>query len=174
LGLWIYQNNATIDFSQDPFGVNPLKTWQHFAISRKNRVFYVFLDGVLKFAAENALGNYTNNASLSALYIGNNGVNNPCPTGFHVPNQADLQAEIAKWQSLGKTPFEYMYLTVSGQRLYNDGNLQYVGTRGYYWISPGQSGTTNFLVLYSNNTTNNVGNNALRGNGMAVRCIKNY
>jgi len=119
-------------------------------------------------------GWYSGATGIENFWIGNNGVNNPCPTGIHVPNQADLQAEIAKWQSLGKTPFEYMYLTLSGQRLYNDGNLQYVGTRGYYWISPGQSGTTNFLVLYSNNSTNNVGNNALRGNGMAVRCIKNY
>ena len=107
------------------------------------------------------------------LWVGLNGVNNPCPSGFRLPTVSEFQAEVTNWTSNSRGPFGSLFLTFTGQRK-SDGSLEKQGTNGYYWTSPGTAGTTNFLLLNTNGTNNNAGNNDARASGKAVRCIREY
>jgi len=109
----------------------------------------------------------------SNLWQGVNGVNNPCPSGYRLPTETELDAERLSWNansSVGAlaSPLKW---TVAGRRNNDDGIIFDAGTGGRYWTN------TVSLVSYSRTlyfALNNavVGGNYYRTNGYSVRCIK--
>ena len=107
--------------------------------------------------------------SQDNLWQGVDGANNPCPSGYRLPNKAEWDAERQSWESNNRdgafgSPLRLPYSGYRSRRPF------YVGFYGYYWSSS-VSGS-NALGL------NFAGSFALlspfpRANGFAVRCLKN-
>ena len=106
------------------------------------------------------------------LWQGVNGVNNPCPSGYRIPTETEMNAERLSWSvntSVGAfaSPLKW---TLAGRRFYSNGALYDDGVIGYYWSSA-VSGTNSRHLYFYSSTTNIFGDN--RTTGFSVRCIKN-
>ena len=108
------------------------------------------------------------------------GTHDPCPSGFRVPTETELEAE----RNNGGTGFwgtgsvqnnaagafaSVLKLPLAGYRYPSNGTLSDVGSGGDYWSST-VSGTL-ALDLYINITNASMFPNN-RANGVSVRCIK--
>ena len=105
------------------------------------------------------------------LWQGVNGVNNPCPSTYRLPTNAELEAERASWSanaSVGAfaSPLK---LPMAGNRYSSSGSLGFVGTRGYYWSST-VSGTGSRILSFS--SSNALMDDFNRAVGLTVRCLK--
>lgn len=105
------------------------------------------------------------------LWQGVTGTNNPCPTGYRIPTESELEAERLSWNAntaagAFNSPLK---LTLTGSRSVTQGTLGSIGTRGGYWSST-ISGTSSrglyYFVTVANMSTSD------RGYGSSVRCIK--
>ncbi|MYY27380.1 FISUMP domain-containing protein [Elizabethkingia anophelis] len=111
--------------------------------------------------------------------------NDPCPSGYRVPTNAQWQAvldnntveRVGSWSDGNYTTALYfrspsnqrtLMLPAAGSRLYSDGSLGYRGYLGYYWSS--SEATSNAYDLYFISSSVTVGNGT-RARGFSVRCI---
>jgi len=105
------------------------------------------------------------------LWQGESGYNNPCPYGYRLPTDTELNDERLSWvtnNSAGAfaSPLK---LPMAGYRRFDDGSINLVGTRGRYWSSTVNGDYSQNLYFSSSSSGTNPVN---RANGAAVRCIK--
>ncbi len=105
------------------------------------------------------------------LWQGVNGVNNPCPSAYRLPTEAELNAERLSWSSNNKAGAfaSPLKLPVAGYRNYSDGSLGLVGSYGYYWSSTLSGAYSRRLFFGSSGASMNLN---YRAYGCSVRCLK--
>ena len=112
------------------------------------------------------------NPQNSNLWQGSAGINNPCPSGYRIPTEAELNDERLSWNNNNAnggftSPLKW---TLAGNRHPLNGGLEAVGTGGRYWTSITTGAYSRFLSFDSNNA---VFSDLFRAYGFSVRCIKN-
>ena len=110
------------------------------------------------------------NPQNNNLWQGVNGVNNPCPNGYRLPTEIELNNEKLTWLSNDEAgAFTSPLKLVVGGFRNSAGNLQSLNWDGKYWTS-----TTNGIhvrVIYFYNWSA-AWYNDFRFSGYSVRCIK--
>ncbi len=105
------------------------------------------------------------------LWQGINGINNPCPNGYRLPTDAELNSERSSWSSndLAGAFSSALKISASGNRLTTFPSISGVGTISQIWSSNVQS--VNSLSLFISNSNSEILENR-RSNGLSIRCIK--
>ena len=105
------------------------------------------------------------------LWQGVDGTNNPCPGGYRLPTDTELDNEHLTWSSDDSDGAiaSVLKLPMAGSRFGSFGWLLGEGSSGGYWSST-VSGT-GARFLYFNSSVANV-DTYFRANGYSVRCIK--
>ena len=105
-----------------------------------------------------------------------NGINNPCPSGYRLPTETELDAELTSWtvNNASGAFASLLKLPKGGDRSYSNGSLGYVGAYGYYWSCTVSNTNTRFLYFDSNGAVmmGNAPTPGYRASGHSVRCIK--
>jgi hypothetical protein len=107
----------------------------------------------------------------SNLWQGVNGVNNPCPIGYRLPTEAELNSECSSWGTANAATAlaSALKLPLPGYRNYGDGSIDYQGSQGIYWSSSVSSIDSRVFFLVSAIVSFNSNK---RAGGHSVRCIK--
>ena len=109
----------------------------------------------------------------SNLWQGVNGVNNPCPVGYRLPTETELNNERLSWGSQYQNAtgaMGWIDLPVGGVRSGETGSLSAATVMAYYWTST-VSGTYSRALGFTSQYA--VMFDGSRADGSCVRCIKN-
>lgn len=111
------------------------------------------------------------------LWQGKSGINNPCPNGFRLPTESELQAEVDSWSSKDAAgAFDFVLkLPAAGYRNFESGSLVYEAISGVYWtstIDESQTDGHNIPGLFFNNSGYADMSSFGHVLGGSVRCIK--
>ena len=106
----------------------------------------------------------------NTLWQGVSGTNNPCPSGYRLPTEAEWNAERLSWSSnnVAGAFASPLKLPVAGGRLL-DGSLVNVGSSGFYWSSTVVGIYSGALRIFSSNAFESI---YIRADGYSVRCLK--
>jgi uncharacterized protein (TIGR02145 family) len=110
------------------------------------------------------------NPQKTGLWQGEARVNNPCPSGWRVPTEAELSAERLSWSTNNSAGAYASTLnwSVAGYR-YNIGSLYNVGSSGLIWSSTVSSTASRYLFFASSGSSIN---GSYRAYGLSVRCLR--
>jgi uncharacterized protein (TIGR02145 family) len=111
-----------------------------------------------------------------SLWTGINGTNNPCPTYYRLPTEAEWSQEL---NTSDQTPVisdsvdainSFLKLPMGGQAQSSDGQIQSDGSSGYYWSSTLSTNQKIRRLFFSSDTATT--SDSKRADGNSVRCIQ--
>ena len=108
-----------------------------------------------------------------ALWQGVIGVDNPCPSGYRLPTESELNTERNSWSSKSASGAfgSPLKLTKAGVRGNYSGSIGNVNSVGGYWSSTTNGSFSKYL--YTSDANDALVNISDRAVGYSVRCIKN-
>ncbi len=132
------------------------------------------------FIIANGGGNNWRSPHNDNLWQGVSGVNNPCPSGYRLPTETELNNERLSWLQPPINSTNYvagafaspLKLPMAGGRYHVTGSISNAGTSGYYSSSTVSGGSNRFLFINGNDNTASI-SSTFRATGSSVRCIKN-
>lgn len=135
--------------------------------------------GHANFITTSVLPNDWRSPQNNSLWQGVAGINNPCPAGYRLPTEPELEAERLSWvqppiSSVNSSVGAFaspLRLSVGGNRQ-NTGAPSGVGTTGFYWSSSINGANGRYLNFLSTSTSAFM-SSGRKASGMSVRCIKN-